>query len=62
VIDPARLQAWVQAGQLEEAPAYLNNRGHSGGGVYVGRRQGRRATLGEAVGVEFRVPGGVVEN
>ncbi|KAK3294665.1 transcription-silencing protein Clr2-domain-containing protein [Chaetomium fimeti] len=62
VIDPARLQAWVQRGMLEEAPAYLNNRGHSGGGQYVGRRPGRKATLGQAVGVEFRVPGGLVEN
>jgi hypothetical protein len=62
VIDPARLQAWVQRGLLEEAPAYLNNRGHSGGGQYVGRRAGRKAMLGEAVGVEFRVPGGLVEN
>ncbi|KAH6856438.1 transcription-silencing protein Clr2-domain-containing protein [Chaetomium sp. MPI-CAGE-AT-0009] len=62
VIDPARLQAWVQRGMLEEAPAYLNNRGHSGGGQYVGRRAGRKATLGQAVGVEFRVPGGLVEN
>jgi len=62
VIDSGRLQAWVQRGLLEEAPAYLNNRGHSGGGHYVGRRPGRKATLSEAVGVEFRVPQGVVEN
>lgn len=62
VIDPARLQAWVQRGMLEEAPAYLNNRGHSGGGQYVGRKPGRKATLGQAVGVEFRMPGGLVEN
>jgi hypothetical protein len=62
VIDPPRWQAWVQRGMLEEAPAYLNNRGHSGGGHYVGRRPGRKAMLGEAVGVEFRVPVGLVEN
>ncbi|KAK4126572.1 hypothetical protein N657DRAFT_643354 [Parathielavia appendiculata] len=62
VIDPPRLQAWVQRGLLEEAPAYLNNRGHSGGGIYVGRRAGRKATLGEAVGVEFSAPVGIVEN
>ncbi|KAG7287729.1 hypothetical protein NEMBOFW57_007242 [Staphylotrichum longicolle] len=62
VIDPGRLQAWVQRGMLEEAPAYLNNRGHSGGGHYVGRRAGRKATLAEAVGMEFRVPQGMIEN
>ncbi|KAL2153385.1 hypothetical protein VTH82DRAFT_4540 [Thermothelomyces myriococcoides] len=62
IIDPAKWQEWVQRGQLEEAPAYLNNRGHSGGGQYLGRRMGRMATLGKAVGVEFRVPPGMVEN
>jgi hypothetical protein len=62
VIDPGRYQGWVQRGMLEEAPAYLNNRGHSGGGAYVGRRLGRKATLGEAVAADFRVPGGMVEN
>ncbi|KAK4099670.1 hypothetical protein N658DRAFT_567977 [Parathielavia hyrcaniae] len=62
VIDPQRFQAWVQRGLLEEAPAYLNNRGHSGGGIYVGRRAARKATLGEAVSVEFRAPEGLVEN
>ncbi|KAK4157267.1 transcription-silencing protein Clr2-domain-containing protein [Chaetomidium leptoderma] len=63
VIDPGRYQSWVQRGLLEEAPAYLNNRGHSGGGgAYVGRRLGRKAALGAAVGVEFRMPGGLVES
>ncbi|AEO55127.1 hypothetical protein MYCTH_2298606 [Thermothelomyces thermophilus ATCC 42464] len=62
VIDPAKWQEWVRRGRLEEAPAYLNNRGHSGGGQYLGRRMGRKAALGNAVGVEFRVPPGMVEN
>ncbi|KAL2200678.1 transcription-silencing protein Clr2-domain-containing protein [Corynascus similis CBS 632.67] len=61
-IDPARWQEWVQRGRLEEAPAYLNNRGHSGGGRFAGRRAGRAAMLGDAVGIEFRVPAGMVEN
>ncbi len=62
VIDPGKLQEWVQRGVLEEAPAYLNNRTHSGSGQFAGRRMGRRAMLSEAVGVEFRVPLGMVEN
>ncbi|KAL2157526.1 hypothetical protein VTH06DRAFT_6077 [Thermothelomyces fergusii] len=62
IIDLAKWQEWVQRGQLEEAPAYLNNRGHSGGGQYLGRRMGRKATLGGAVGVEFRAPPGMAEN
>jgi hypothetical protein len=73
-IDPARWAAWVARGAVEEAPAYLNNRGQSGVGGNVGgggggggggvgrRRPGRRATLGDAVGVEFRVPEGMVES
>ena len=62
VIDPPKLQEWVQRGVLEEAPAYLNNRTHSGSGQFTGRRMGRKAMLSEAVGVEFRVPPGIVEN
>ncbi|KAK4237752.1 transcription-silencing protein Clr2-domain-containing protein [Achaetomium macrosporum] len=62
VIDPVRFQTWVQQGLLEEAPAYLNNRSHSGGGAYAGRKAGRKAMFGEAVGVEFRAPMGMVEN
>jgi hypothetical protein len=62
VIDPGRFQTWVQAGLLEEAPAYLNNRSHSGGGAYAGRKPGRKAMLGDAVNVEFRAPMGMIEN
>ena len=62
IIDPARLQGWVERGLLEEAPAYLNNRGHSGAGQFLGRRRGRAATLGQAVSVAFQPPTGMVEN
>ncbi|SPQ20078.1 0b105275-aca8-4a02-af70-d2fa6273f459 [Thermothielavioides terrestris] len=62
VIEPARYAAWAQRGLLEEAPAYLNNRGHSGGGAFAGRRPGRRAMLGDAVAAAFIVPEGMVEN
>lgn len=62
VIDPDLYQTWVQRGLLEEAPAYLNNRGHSGGGQYSGRRPGRAATLGQAVAIQFEAPVGMVEN
>jgi hypothetical protein len=61
-IDPGRFQGWVERGVLEEAPAYLNNRGHSGGGQFLGRRAGRKAMLGQAVGVGFEGVGGLVEN
>ena len=63
IIDPPRLQEWVQSGTSDNAPAYLNSRRDTDYRKhYVGRRPGRKATLGEAVGVEFRVPEGMVEN
>ncbi|KAL2263168.1 hypothetical protein VTK26DRAFT_7919 [Humicola hyalothermophila] len=61
-IDPGRLQSWVERGMLEEAPAYLNNRVHSGGGQFLGRRPNRAAMLGQAVSVGFGGVEGMVEN
>ncbi|GAB1319086.1 Cryptic loci regulator 2 N-terminal domain-containing protein [Madurella fahalii] len=62
IIDPVRYQKWVENGQLEEAPAYLNNRNQSGAGHFYGRRPCRAATLGQAVSVKFMAPAGMVEN
>lgn len=62
IIDPERYRKWAENGQLEEAPAYLNNRNHSGAGQFYGRRPGRAATLGQAVSVQFTAPVGMVEN
>ena len=63
IIDPPQLQEWLQAAKPEVAPPYLNSRRDTDyRKYYVGRRPGRKATFGEAVGVEFRVPEGLVEN
>jgi hypothetical protein len=62
IIEPGRYQGWVQRNQLEEPPAYLNNRNHSGAGQFVGRRPGRAASLGQVVSVQFVPPPGMVEN
>ena len=62
VIDPNKLKDWVARGAVEEAPAYLNNRGHSGGGQLTGRKPSRTATLGESVSTTFVAPSGIIEN
>ncbi|KAL1842636.1 hypothetical protein VTJ49DRAFT_4684 [Mycothermus thermophilus] len=64
ILDPARYQQWVQAAAgaaIDEPPAYLNARPHSGAGNFAGRRVNRAAAIGDAVSVRFQAPEGMLE-
>lgn len=63
IMDPARLRAASDRGEVEEAHAYLNNRSHSGrNGRSIGLKEGRAATIGNAVSTQFITPDGMAEN
>ncbi|VBB84080.1 Putative protein of unknown function [Podospora comata] len=52
---------WVERGQVDEPPSYLNNRGASGNLGAIQKRVTRKQTFGLAVHGEFKLSRGLVE-
>jgi hypothetical protein len=61
IMNPQRHEQWAQGDAIDEPPAYLNARAHSGAGAFAGRRANRAAALGQAISVQFRAPEGMLE-
>ncbi|KAK0636864.1 transcription-silencing protein Clr2-domain-containing protein [Bombardia bombarda] len=62
IIDRDRFQEQVNAGIVQGAQSYLNNRSHSGWGRYIGRKDSRAVSVGAAVLTPFQAPEGMVED
>ncbi|KAK3688392.1 transcription-silencing protein Clr2-domain-containing protein [Podospora appendiculata] len=62
IIDRDSFQESMKNGVVESAQSYLNNRSHSGRGLYIERKPSRGATLGLAVRSPFTAPQGMVED